>query len=223
MNTTTHSLRRLALRATVLGAAALIGTGCATMNTITSDVSSFGDWPAGRAPGTYAFERLPSQEARANDQAVVENAARGALERAGFKPAPAATADVLVQLNARLTSESSIVDDRWRAWPYVGLYGVRRGGWGVYGSYSPFYHQTTRAQREVAVLLRDRASGKTLYETRAINVGSTGFDAALLAASFDAAMKDFPKPALNPRRVDTELQPALPTAGPTPAQQQIVK
>jgi hypothetical protein len=28
-------------------------------------VSSFGEWPAGRKPGSYAFERLPSQQAQA--------------------------------------------------------------------------------------------------------------------------------------------------------------
>ena len=40
-------------------AAALLLAGCAAMNTVTSEVVSYGDWPAGRAPGSYVFERLP--------------------------------------------------------------------------------------------------------------------------------------------------------------------
>jgi hypothetical protein len=40
---------------------------------------------------------------------------------------------------------------------------------------------------------------------------------------FDAALKDFPKPAVSPRRVDTQLQPAMPSAGPTPEQVKIVR
>jgi hypothetical protein len=54
-----HAIRRHLLIA-LLGAAAL--TGCAGLNTISGEVSSFGGWPAGRALGSYGFERLPSQQ-----------------------------------------------------------------------------------------------------------------------------------------------------------------
>jgi predicted small secreted protein len=217
----THSRARTVLVALAVAAAAGTLAGCATLNTVSSNVSSFGEWPSGRTPGTYAFERLPSQEARAGEQTLIENAARSAIERAGFKAAAsAASADVLVQLNARVVTEPGYHDDRWRPWPYVSVYGGRRVFWSVG---APIYHHVPRMDREVTVLLRDRASGKSLYETRAANSGSGSFDVALMAASFEAAMKDFPRPAVSPRRVDTELQPTLPTAGPTPAQQQLVK
>ena len=53
-----HAIRRHLLIA-LLGTAALAG--CAGLNTVSGEVSSFGGWPAGRAPGSYSFERLPSQ------------------------------------------------------------------------------------------------------------------------------------------------------------------
>ncbi len=216
----THSYRHwLAVGATA--AAALASVGCATVNTISSDVSSFGEWPAGRAMTTYAFERLPSQEARPEDQAVLEGAARGAIERAGFKPADAARADVLVQVAVRASRQDrGGWDDRYY-WPRVSVWGGRGVYWGLHTPYP----STPRVDREVAVLLRDRASGKTLYETRAVNSGFSSVDAPLLAAMFDAALKDFPRQAVSPRRVDTTLPSAdaMPTAGPSPEQQKIVR
>ena len=48
---------------TLLATTALLA-GCAAMNSLTSDVASYSAWPADRKPGSYAFERLPSQQAR---------------------------------------------------------------------------------------------------------------------------------------------------------------
>jgi hypothetical protein len=56
-----------------------------------------------------------------------------------------------------------------------------------------------RYDSEVALLLRDRASGKPLYETRASHDSSSRADAATVAAMFEAALADFPRPALSPR------------------------
>jgi hypothetical protein len=220
---TSHPRRRPALPlALTVAALAAITAGCASVpTTIASDVSSFGEWPGNRSAGTYAFERLPSQQARAQDQAVIEAAARGAVERAGFKPAAnEAQADVLIQLSAR-----SMRQDRGSGydpifWPRVHIGGgYRYWGWG-WGVSAPL-PSTPRARREVAVLIRDRTSGKTVYETRALNNGSADPDSTLLTAMFDAALKDFPKPAISPRRVDVIVQPssqgALPTAGTPPA------
>ncbi len=66
--------------AAAMAAAVSLTAGCASLNSVTSEVSSFGEWPAGRAPGTYAFERLPSQQARQAETELLENAARPALE-----------------------------------------------------------------------------------------------------------------------------------------------
>jgi hypothetical protein len=210
-----------------LGLAAAL-SGCAALNRVDSDVSSFSRWPAGRAPATYAFERLPSQQAQPQQAQLLEDAARQAVERAGFAPAPEGAApDVSVQLGARITAtdRSPFDDPFWYggfgAWhhPY-GYWGpYRRGGywgggywgpyWGPYGrggywggSYLPSY------EREVALLIRDKRTGEPLYESRAVSEGATTGGAGLLPAMFAAAMHDFPAgSATNPHRVVVDLAP----------------
>ncbi|MDH3460720.1 MAG: hypothetical protein OEM00_07020, partial [Burkholderiaceae bacterium] len=71
-----------ALVVLALGVALL---GCGTTRLIDADVSTFGSWPAGRVPGSFTFERLPSQQAQAQQQQELEAAALPALEQAGFK------------------------------------------------------------------------------------------------------------------------------------------
>ena len=201
--------RILALSLSVLAIVALAG--CAATSTVSSEVASFGEWPAQRAPGSYAFERLPSQQAIAAEAEQLEAAAAPALAKAGFTPVPAGQQpDVLVQVGARV---QRAYDSRWdeRLWWSGGItWGGgywRRGPWlspsiGVNWRNSP-----PRYDREVGVLIRDRVSGKALYETRATNEGlSSGID--LQAAMFQAALTDFPRLALNPRRVVVPLQPA---------------
>ena len=203
----------------ILPTLALAGllAGCGTTRLLDSDVNSFGAWPAGRAPATFAFERLPSQQAQPEQQAQLEAAALPALEQAGFRPAaapspPAGAApgpgapDVLVQVAARTLR----YDGGWNGdpfWPggafYRGGVGRWRGGgsFGLYGvrGWSPTYYLN-----EVSLLIRDARSQQVLYETRAQNDG-VWFDAAVRAALFDAALKDFPRPALSPRRVTVEI------------------
>jgi len=199
-------------RLLALTMSALLLAGCAAMNTVTSEVVSYGDWPTGRAPGSYAFERLPSQQARAERQAQLETAAAKALEAAGFKPAAnAAQADVIVQIGARITrTEIAPWDDPlwwrwggayWRspAWrpirsPYYGPYWTMRADW------------STRYERSVAILLRERAGGAPIYEAHAQNDSSTVGSDAVLGAMFAAAMKDFPQPSGKaPRSVSVAL------------------
>lgn len=189
---------------TLLTATALL-TGCAALNTVTSEVSSYSAWPADRQPGTYAFERLPSQQSRAEQQQLLEDSARRALEGAGFKPAAEGQAsEYVVQLGARVSATEAYYDDPfwWRGglyyyrfsrpWPYYGI------GMGV---------PTVTYEREVALLIRDRKSGQPLYETRASSDGSSPGMKALLPAMFEAAMKDFPAGSVTPRRVTTEITP----------------
>ena len=190
-----------------LSALALAGlmTGCASTRLLDSDVNSFGNWPAGRAPATFAFERLPSQQAQPGQQAQIEAAALPALEQAGFRPASSAP-DVLVQVAARTLR----YDGGWNGdpfWPggafYRGGVGRWRGGgsFGLYGvrGWSPTYYLN-----DVSLLIRDARSQQVLYETRAQNDG-VWFDAAVRAALFDAALKDFPHLAISPRRVTVEI------------------
>jgi hypothetical protein len=188
-----------------IGAAALLG-GCAALNQFTAEVSTFGDWPAGRALGSYAFDRLPSQQARAEATGRLEDAARPALARAGFVPVAAgAQPDVLVQLGARVDrAEPSPWDDP--LWWHGGFGTWHRSPWrGPYWSSSVWY-SSQRYDREVALLLRERASGQPLFEARASSEGYQSGLGAVLQPLFAAALADFPKPGTNPRRVTVPLQ-----------------
>lgn len=207
--------RRRALTAALLAGAALLASGCATLGTLDAEVSSYGEWPAGRAPGSYAFERLPSQQARAADTEALEAAVRPALEKAGFTPAAEGRApDVIVQVGARSTrAEASPWDDplwwrggfgTWRARPWGGFWGAP---W--YGPYGPGWrgslHSSPRYEREVALLLRDRETGRPLFEARAGSEGYSQLSGSIATALFDAALADFPKLGVNPRTVRVTL------------------
>ena len=200
--------RRLVLAG--LSAAALLAvTGCAGPYTVSADVSTYGAWPADRKPGTYAFDRLPSQqqnEEATKRQTALEDAARAALEKAGFKPAAdVKSADVLVTLGARVTAYDPVPWDdplwwRWRGRLLSPRYGY--GGWGGWGwRQDPFFDR--RYDRAVAVLLRDRVSGEALYETHASNEGISASD-ALLTPLFDAALAEFPKVSPKSHRVSVQ-------------------
>lgn len=201
-------MRRSILQALLMGATLVALSGCAALNSITSEVSTFGDWPADRKPGTYAFERLPSQQARASEMEPLEAAARGALERAGFKPVAAGQEpDLLVQVGSRVgrTDTGPWADPIW----WRGSFGYWRHGpwagprWGL-----GFQFDQTRYDREVALLIRERASGKPLFEARASHEGSSPYTSSeTLAAMFQAALTDFPKSGVNPRRVTVQLAP----------------
>jgi hypothetical protein len=195
----------------ILLAAAFALTGCAALNNLTSDVSSFSQWPADRKPGSYAFERLPSQQARPEQQQMLEDSARRALELAGFTQAgDEKSSEYVVQLGARVDANERYYyyDDPlwWRGSLFYSRLGrpYWRPGFGgafMFGPPSPYY------EREVAVLIRDRKSAQPLFEARASNDGSSPSIQSLLPAMFEAALKDFPTGGVNPRRVTTEITP----------------
>ncbi len=214
------------LRPIVLLAAVLTLGGCASFNQLNSEVSTFGPWPADRKPATYAFERLPSQEAapeKQKQQQLLEQSATGALQQAGFTPAvDPREADVLVQLGARVVNDNPWIynDPLFLRGGFgigygYGWGGHYRGGWGGYGRFGlggigwpgayP-YDLYGRFDREVALVLRDRRTGQLLYEARASNTGPSPSIDYLLPAMFDAAMKNFPAVGPNPRPVTVEVQ-----------------
>jgi Domain of unknown function (DUF4136) len=188
--------------------AALALAGCAGPRSLTSEVASFGEWPAGRAAGSYAFDRLPSQAANPKQNDALEASAVAALAKAGFKPvATGQQPDVLVQLGRRSsrTTPGPWSDPLWL-----------RGGFG-YWRPTPWVHPLSspwiwhppapRYEREVAVLIRDRASGKPLFEARAASEGGSWGDAQTTGAMFEAALMDFPKLGVNPRSVTVVMAP----------------
>jgi hypothetical protein len=221
-------LRRIGSIAALATAAALAG--CASMNVVDASVATFGAWPAGTAPGTYAFDRLPSQEKNPQRTLAIENAAAQALANAGFRPAAdGAKPAVMIQLGARTERfEQSPWDDPfwwggprrfgYRGWAGYGPYGP----WGPYGMYrgpwAPFPPQPDVYLHEVALLIRDADTGKALYETRASTDGYSSGGDRMLAAMFDASMKDFPRAVDKAHTVRVPLpmvpsaMPAVPTA-----------
>lgn len=197
------SVKTLAL----LALAALLA-GCAATQ-LDASVHTAGAWPQGRDPGSFAFERLPSQQARPEQQAQLEAAALPALERAGFKPAGTAPADVLVQLADRslqgwvpdpfFQPGWSLYAGRWRGPAWGPGWGPGWGwGWGAGMGGIPI------SLTEVSVLILDARSQKPLYESRAATDGPRP-DETTHTALFAAALKDFPFNAVSPRRVTVEL------------------
>jgi hypothetical protein len=221
--TVLQSIQRTVSIAALAGAALLAG--CATLNSVDTSVATFGAWPADVTPGTYAFDRLPSQEKDLRRQQSLENAAAAALASAGFRPATEGTKPaVMVQIGARTERfEQSPWDDPfwwggprrfgYRGWaPYGaygpwGPYGLRRGVW------APFPPEPDVYLHEVALLIRDAGTGKALYETRASTDGYSSGGDRLLAAMFDASMKDFPRTNDKAHNVRVEL-PLVPSAMP---------
>jgi len=197
--------------------------GCASLNQLSNDVSTYSVWPAERKPASYAFERLPSQQGNPQQQQFLEDAAAPALQHAGFTAAgdPAA-ADVTVTLGARVyATQISPYDDPfwWRGglWPHRMFWRPGFGHFGHFGHFGPwsrpfgpwspwgpsFY--TPTYEREVAMLIRDRRTGRPLYEARVTNDGTSPSILSLLSAMFSAGMKDFPAGGPNPRRVVTPI------------------
>ena len=191
--------------------ALLTAGGCATQ--VSSDVSTFGSWPADRQPDTYVFERLPSQQDQP-DQQRMEDAARTAIESVGFKPAAdAQTAEVVVLLGTRLiAADFSPLNDP--IWWNGGVYRSRFGHPGFLGFGSGFGRgfgfgpddTLRRYVREVSVLIRDRKSGQVVYETHASSDGVLPLTPALMAAMFQAAMTPIPGTDAKSRSVMTPLE-----------------
>lgn len=194
--------RSVIARLGALMALPLAGAGCSGIRTVSVDVQSQGSWPQGRAPGSFAIERLPSQQADAAEQARIEAAALPALLAVGFRQAPPGEAEVLVQLGLRVFQVARRdpfgPSMAWRSdwWFHRGRWPYSQGtGLGL-----SYEYDLPDLQREVAVLIRDRRSQEFLYETRGVYTSRWTSD-ALLPALFDAVLKDFPATALSPRTV----------------------
>ncbi len=189
----------------LLGSALLLG-GCASLMTVRPEVRSFGNWPEGRAPGTYRFERLPSQDQPLSRAAEWEQLAAPALAKAGLKPASAGSApDLIVSLGVRVgvSDADPWADPLWYRWN-APLYHWR---FGLPPRAHPMFIER-RYEREVGVLLRDRASGSALYEARASLDGATRGDDRLIAALFEAALGDFPQARPQSHEVSVTLLPS---------------
>ena len=189
-------------------AAMLLLSGCAGIGNVSSDVSSFGEWPAGRQPGSYAFERLPSQQAVGVQQDPIEGLARNALARVGMELNPAAARySVQVRVNTQVIEQAAYgsgYDGFGFATPGVFLGGGNRGlGFGL--SF-PIGYSDAYYRRELTLLVRDLTSSQVVFETRAVNDGRQNETLAALSSMMDAALQGFPQPPAGPRRIAVPVQ-----------------
>jgi hypothetical protein len=195
------------LMACVVAAPLLMLGGCAGMTELSSQVSSQGNWPEGRKPGRYVFERLPSQQAQAELQDKLEADAQPSLAAAGFeRVSDAQQADVSVQVASQVQIDRrSRYDPYWGPWGrpgWGGWWGPGRGGVSMNWAMEPPY-----VLMQVDVLIRDRRSNQVLYETHATYDRLGSADERLYPYLFEAALKDFPHQAVSPRVVTVPVQP----------------
>ncbi|HYD75965.1 DUF4136 domain-containing protein [Ramlibacter sp.] len=189
--------------------------GCAAGYLLDNQVQSFSGLQSGLpANPTYTFERLPSQ-ANQPGQAQLEAMADPALFAAGLRRDDASPR-YAVQVTASVVRTLSPWYDPWDPW-----WG---GGFGHFGPYhhgfgwGPAFPRMDQAwfQREVGIVVRDKASGRVVYETRASSDGPWLDPAAVLPAMFQAALQGFPNPPAGPRRVDIQLGGQTKTASAQP-------
>lgn len=193
METSKIRLWTAALACTLLAA-------CAGPMVVDSQVQSFSQITAAPAPATYRFERLLSQQVIQQPQ--LEAMADPALHQAGLRRDDA-NPKMAVQVSAR-------VDRVVSPWAWGGPWGPhwgwgagfhrRHAGFGMWSDWEePWYH------REVNVIVRDLATNKVVYETRAINEGPWGDSPRVIAALFQAAMQGFPNPPAGVRTVNVTV------------------
>lgn len=212
--------------------AALLLGGCASTYRVDSQVESFANWtetgsasgtqataPTAlpQAPQTYRFERLPSQ--REGDPAARQNAlesyARDALAQLGWTAVDGAAASPwTVQVSASsLRQARSPWDEPWPPfWPMwgvgVGSHGARVSGQLVWGPMFPPmfpYNDRPYYQRKLTLVVREAASGRVVYETRAAHDGPWNDAPGLWRAMVSAALRDFPAPPAGVREVNVDL------------------
>ena len=187
----------------VMGLAAALAAGCATVREVDSQVQSWSTLRALPAPPTYRLERLPSQQSTDKAFAPIEALAHQALQRAGLQRDDAA-ARLVVQMGVRA---SQALPD-WPHYPPMWGWGP---GWG--GRHSLRAGMLLREmpptlqRREASLVLRDAATQQVVYETSALHEDVWTDDPAIFGVLFDAALSGFPQPPGGPRQVRLPLVP----------------
>lgn len=190
----------------ILCAAALLLGGCSAMRLVDSDVISFAPAAAKpvTVPATYRFERLPSQQARAAQQAQLETLAMPVLSLFGLSRDDQAP-QYSVQIEVRVQQE---LYEPWES-PWFGVsrhhfigFGIGRfGRGGAVAIHSDF----PAYRREVAVVMRSVSDNQIVYESHAQHEGRWSDDAAVVPAMLQAALNGFPKAPPGLRQVNIEI------------------
>ena len=187
--------------------AGLLLAGCSGMRVVESDVTAFTAWTS-TPPGpntTYRFERLPSQQqSPGQQQDRIESLAIPSLAKVGMVLDPA-KALYSVQIVANTQVAERLPDNFALGRPGVflgaGNFGNSVGlSFPMGGFGQPYY------VREVKIQMRELATQKVVYETRAVNDGPWGDGSTMLPAILDSALLGFPQPPAGTRRINVELR-----------------
>lgn len=186
-------------------AASLLLAGCAGTYLLDNQVQSFSQLQGLPSQPSYRFERSLSQQVDPAQQAL-EALADPALHKAGLRRDDASPR-YSVQVAARTERVLSPYADPWGPWGWGGGWGLGFGGrHAALGLGGPWPGTDSYwFRREVSVIVRELASNKVVYETRAANDGPWMDNRSVLPAMFDAAMQGFPNPPAGPRRVDVQV------------------
>lgn len=186
-------------------------TGCTGVRLLQADVQALSTLPAGSTAlngAHYRFERLPSQTQQPQFPQL-EQLAEDALAQVGLVHDEGA-AQYSVLLGARMSTY--LVDNRGNpiygpGWPgtWPGQGGIVIGSGGAAVGFGLNFPPTRAYTREVSLLMRDLRSGQVVYETRAVSDTPWHDTDRLLAAMFEAALKNFPEPPAGIRRVNIEI------------------
>ena len=199
-------------------------SGCASVYRVDNQVESFARWSDAGAsaqatptvpapPQRYRFERLPSQLSGATGQSqdALEQWTHSLLAPLGWTQAePPEAVRWTVQV-AGLSTQSPYApwENPWERDGFGWMGGIWLGAgnghahvmwnpWPMH-SMSPYY------QRQVSLVIRESATGRVVYETRAAHDGRWNSTPALWQAMLSAALADFPNPPAGVRLVNLDL------------------
>ncbi|MES2948014.1 MAG: DUF4136 domain-containing protein [Pseudomonadota bacterium] len=194
------------MAAALFATAALLLTGCATVTSVQSDVQSFSAAPAPVQAGTFTFERLPSQEQDAGQAVLLEGMAQAALQKVGFTRNDT-NARYSVQVGAWTTDAVVTYPDPFFGRPLWSPFGRPRLWHGRLMYYSSPWPDREIYVTRVRLEIRDRSSGKIVYESTATNEQTWFTAERVLPAMFEAVLADFPSPPKGARKVTIKLPP----------------
>jgi hypothetical protein len=212
----------IAMKRLVVAAGAaltLLLAGCAT--TISSNVTTFHQWPAQLEDKSYAFEAPPPQDDTLELRSY-QDLVRGQLARLGFREAGAARPALTVAMRFTTTDVPvRVIEPAFSPFyspsARFGFMGPRRRMWGS-GWYSPFndpfwspypmYEVSVQHhyQRELQVAIKSAGDGKRLFDVTVHNISRQMSTPLVMPALVQSAFEGFPGPNGVARRIELKQQ-----------------
>ena len=176
-------------------------TGCATSRNIDSEVRSFGGPTPITAGATYRFERLPSQDPKA--QEPLELAAQKVLTAKGMLRSDGpARYSVQVRLDASVLLPDAL--QRWANSPFYDRIVIGPDG-SVWRQVRRPLLDPTWYRHSLQVVVRDLGDGSVAFDTRAVHESPWSDTPNLIAPLIQAALSDFPQAQPAAKTVVVEL------------------